>query len=103
MINKSTGATAKYRIRPDYDVYIRQFFDGEGKYSGRAVGGFYYSYTPNGKIVGKVGTGFTDVQRIDMFKHPSNYLGKVATLFATRKTKTGALFQPAFYRMHLDK
>jgi DNA ligase D-like protein (predicted 3'-phosphoesterase) len=103
VIKKDTGTPYKWRVRPDYDVYIRRFFDGAGKYKDLAVGGFHYSFTPNGPIMGKVGTGFTDYQRMDMKKNPGKYLGRVATLHATRKTKTGALFQPSFQRMHLDK
>ena len=103
VINKNTGTPHKWRVRPDYDVYIRKFFDGDGKYKDLAVGGFFYSYTPNGPIMGKVGTGFVDKQRVDMKKNPQKYVGRVATLHATRKTKSGALFQPSFVRMHLDK
>lgn len=103
IVNKDTGDALKYRFRPDYDVYIRKFFDGAGKFSGAGVGGFFYSTTRNGPIVGKVGTGFSDKLRAEMYKNPNKFIGRVATLHATRKTKTGALFQPSFVRMHLDK
>lgn len=103
ILNRETGETSKYRLRPDYDVYVRRMFPGAGKYEGNSVGGFHYSSTSRGPILGKVGTGFTDKQRKDMFKNPQKYLGRVATLEATRRTKSGALFQPSFIRMHLDK
>jgi len=103
IVNKSTGEPYKYRLRPDYDVYIRRMFPGQGKYAGIAVGGFEYSLSPRGPIIGKVGTGFTDALRIDMKTNSKKYIGKVATVHATRQTKKGVLFQPAFTRMHLDK
>lgn len=102
-IHTPTGKFLKYRLRPDFDVFIRKFFEGQGKYSDSGVGGFWYSMTEEGPLVGKVGTGFTDSQREDMYKNPEKYIGRVATLHATRKTKTGSLFQPSFVRMHLDK
>ena len=93
----------KYKFAKDYDVYIRKFFEGQGKFEGRGVGGFYYSWTPRGKIVGKVGSGFSDALRIDMYKHPDRYLGKVAVVKAQEKLPSGALRAPVFIRLHLDK
>jgi DNA ligase D-like protein (predicted 3'-phosphoesterase) len=103
IVDNKTGAPMKFKFRPDYDVFIRRFFEGAGKYKGNAIGGFYYSITPHGPVVGKVGTGFSDKQRRDMFSEPNKYKGRVATLYAMGRNKSGALREPSFVRMHLDK
>ncbi len=82
---------------------MRQIIPGGGKYKDKAAAGFAYSLTRNGKIVGRVGTGFTDEMRKALWEKPEKYIGKVATIFAMRQESSGAYFQPSFYRMHLDK
>jgi hypothetical protein len=101
-LHKGT-APAKIKFKEDHDVYIKNFFPGSGKYQDRAVGGFTYSHTPNGPVVGKVGTGISDAQRKDMHLVPEKYKGMVAKIYATKKMKSGALFQPSFQGFHLDK
>jgi len=103
VIDNKTGIPMKFKLRPDYDVFIRRVFEGKGKYKGIAAGGFYYSITPHGPIVGKVGTGFTDKTRKNMFENKNEYEGKVATLHAMGRNKSGALREASFIRMHLDK
>jgi len=104
LIIRTDGKTFKAKIRPDYDVYVRDFFPGEGKYKNWGVGGFYYSHTPDGPIVGKVGTGLSDELRRDMYLNPKKYIGRVAVVEAMGiYDKTGALRAPSFVRWHLDK
>lgn len=94
----------KVKIREDYDVYIRGFFKGQGKYEGKGVGGFYYSWTEDGPIVGKVGTGLSDELREDMYKNPEDYIGRVARVQAQGIfPKTKALRAPSFIALHEDK
>lgn len=93
----------KAKFVKEHDVYIRDFFPGEGKYRGRAVGGFLFSHEPDGPIVGRVGTGLSDEQRIDMHQHPERYRGMVARVKAQQKYGSGALRAPAFLGWHLDK
>ena len=93
----------KAKVKDDHDVYLRGFFAGEGKYTGRGVGGFVYSHSKDGPIVGRVGTGLTDQQREDMHQHPEKYLGMVAVVQAMEKLPSGALRAPAFQGFHLDK
>lgn len=94
----------KAKIRPDYDVHIREIFPGEGKYEGKAAGGFKYSLTPEGKVVGNVGTGFSDELRKDMFKNPESYVGKKVVVNAKGQYSSGALGgSPSFKRIHLDE
>jgi ATP-dependent DNA ligase len=92
----------KVKFRKDYDVYIRKVFPGTGKYADGYAGGFYYSYTPTGRIVGKVGTGFDDEMRKDMWEHPEYYLGRRARVIAQEKYPSGALRAPSFLALHED-
>lgn len=96
---------ARIKIRPDYDVYIREFYDARPgtKYEGNAVGGFLYSHEPDGPIVGRVGAGLSDKLRRKMYENPGSYTGAVATVTAQGKFKSGALRAPSFSEWHLDK
>lgn len=101
---KKSPPPTKAKITKEHDVYIRKIFPGEGKYKGRGAGGFLYSHTPNGPIVGRVGTGLSDELREDMHRNPDKYLGRVAVVKSMTKTDEGkALRAPAFMRWHLDK
>jgi hypothetical protein len=99
----SAAPPTKAKFRETHDVYVRGFFPGSGKYAGRAVGGFTYSHTPDGPVVGRCGTGLSDAQRIDMHDKPDAYLGLVATVQAHEKFPSEALRVPAFDGWHLDK
>lgn len=100
---KGGGLPIKSKFKPDFDVYIRGFFPAGGKFENVGVGGFEYSHERYGPIVGKVGTGFTDNIRIDMYKNPHKYLGRVAVVESQEKFSSGALRAPAYKRLHLDK
>jgi hypothetical protein len=93
----------KAKFVKEHDVYVRDFFPGDGKYKSRGVGGFLFSHEPDGPIVGRVGTGLSDEQRIDMYKHPELYKGLVARVKAQQKYSSGALRAPALLGWHLDK
>jgi len=95
----------KAKIRPDHDVYVRKIFeatDAEGQGKGRA-GGFEYSWTPRGPVVGRVGTGFTHTEATDMLKNQHDYLGRVAKVEAETKYPSGALSKASFREWHLEK
>ena len=95
----------KSKLRPDHDVYVREMFEAvsqTGEPLGRA-GGFHFSWTPKGPIVGRVGTGFTHAEAKDMWENKHNYHGRVAKVEAELKTPKGALQKPSFIEWHLDK
>ena len=103
------GAPVKAKFRPDHDVYVREVFPETGKREGLA-GGFRFSWTPKGKVVGHVGTGLDHALKRDMLENPSKYLGRVARVRAlgvypdkTNAKKPGALRAPSFQDWHLDK
>ncbi len=101
---KGHGRPIKIKLRPDYDVYIRKIFKGvEGSKYEKSAGGFWYSWTSSGRLVGKVGTGFTDYQRKDMKNSSHKWVGRVAVLEAHEKLPSGALREPSFKRLHLEK
>jgi hypothetical protein len=93
----------KAKFRTERDVIIRGFFPGEGQHKGKGVGGFVYSMTKDGPIVGRVGTGLSHAQRRDMYKNPEKYIGLVATIGSQGEFKSKALRAPSFLRFHLDK
>ena len=98
---------SKVKYRQDFDVHIRGVFPGAGKHQDNAAGGFTFSHTPDGPIVGKIGTGFTDALRQDMWKRPEVYRGAVAKVLAHElygtKEAPGALRVGTFKGFHLDK
>lgn len=99
------GYARKAKIRPDHDVYVRNIFPAYGK-SGEPkdrAGGFEYSWSPHGQIVGRVGTGFDHTTARDMLQNPEQYKGRVAKVEAERKFPSGKLSKPAFKEWHLEK
>ena len=100
----NTGALpTKAKFIKDHDIYVRDIFPGEGKYTGKAAGGFTYSHSPKGAIVGRVGTGLSDALREDLLRNPKKYVGAVAKVTAQEKVPSGALRAPVFVGWHLDK
>jgi hypothetical protein len=93
-VDKSVPLKAK--LFKDYDVQIQKIFPGQGKYQGRGAGGFVYTYPNTDKIVGRVGSGFTDQLRKDMYAHPKKYEGIVARVLAQEQLPSGALRTPVF-------
>lgn len=99
----SGSAPIKAKFKNEHDVFIRGVFPGEGKYKGKGVGGFTFSHTPTGPIVGRVGTGLSDKLRRHMHEHPGEYSGVVAVVEAQGKFSKGAFRAPSFKNFHLDK
>ena len=60
-----------------YDLTIVDYFEGENKYKNK-LGGFICEITlPDGKYVHtKVGSGYSDQERIDLWKNPQSFIGK---------------------------
>jgi hypothetical protein len=93
------AASSKFKFGVEHDVYIREVFPGEGKYV-KDAGGFHYSFTPKGEIVGKVGTGLSDEFRKDLWKNKSYYVGQKARVKAQEQLPSGALRAPVFLALH---
>lgn len=96
-----SGKTLKAKQVDPFDVYVREVVPGAKP---REMGALRYSLTPKGKIVGKVGTGFTQSQRRAIMRNPDQYIGRVAKVMAQQQFTSGALRAPVFTgEWHLDK
>ena len=128
---KDASPPIKAKLRPDFDVVVRDIFMEKGlplpknpntKYLKRyrmsdgsiryeypkdkrppMAGGFYYSRDEKGKTVGRVGTGFSIPLKIDMALHPEKYKGMVARVTAMHEFPSGSLRAPAFIGWHHEK
>jgi hypothetical protein len=93
----------KHKVLPETDVYIRDIISGTGRLKD-SMGAIYYSHTPRGPIIGKVGTGFSDRNRDLIWKRKADLIGSVISLKSMGEySKTGALRMPVFLRIHPDK
>jgi hypothetical protein len=79
----------KAKLYKDFDVTITGIYPGEGKYEGSHAGGFTYKG-------GRVGTGFDDTVRKDMYENPQKYIGTTARVTAQEMLPSGALRAPSY-------
>ena len=101
--NLKEDTPRKAKLREDYDVYIRGIYPGKGKHKGVAAGGFEYSYEPQGKRIGRVGAGFSDVMRRKMWENPEKFRGALTSIYAQQKLPSGALRVPIFKGIRAEK
>jgi hypothetical protein len=96
------GIPVKVKPEEEADIYIKRIFPGEGELEGKGAGGFEYSLTPDGPVVGRVGTGMDRNVRADMFKNPNMYIGRKARIRAQEQFPSGAWRAPSFIALHED-
>lgn len=101
LVDKMTGDNIKMKHRFDYDLKIDSFTAGTGKYEGKAIGAINL-VDKNGKSAGKVGTGISDSLRVDMYKNPGKYIGKIVRV-TSRKPLLDKLREPSFEGFAIDK
>lgn len=83
----------KVKDRVTYDLEVTRYIEGRGKHEGR-MGALFTS-------MGKIGTGFTDVDRE---KYTEEYIiGKIIEVEAMEVTEAGKLRHPRFLRLREDK
>lgn len=104
-LSKPNTPFTKAKVVDHHDVYITGVFNEEGVKVGRKTmaGGFTYSWTPGGKTVGKVGTGFDHEMKTDMYHNPDKYIGRVAKIKALDVSKNKVLVKPSFDGWHVEK
>ena len=103
-LNAPGGDPRKYKIRDTHEVVIRDIFPAETIKTGKKIaGGFGYSWTPEGPVVGKVGTGFKEWMKKKMFENPEEFIGRIARIKTQQVFKSGAARAPSFYEMHVEK
>ena len=89
------GVPVKGKVLDDSDVVISGTFPGKGKYKD-SFGGFTYSNTPGGEVVGRVGGGFSDATRATL----GDQLGRIARIRSGGKFPSGAHRSPVFVALH---
>lgn len=99
---KKGGKPTKVKLYNEHDVFVKDIFPGEGKYQGVGAGGFKYSLSPKGPIVGKVGTGISDELRRMLYEHPEEFIGRIARIKAQEQFPSGAYRAPGLIAMHED-
>lgn len=101
VIHLPGGRPIKAKNTEDYDVYIRNIFKAGTKADNRA-GGFDYSVTPDGPVVGRVGTGFDHTTLKDMLRNPDKYVGRTARIKSRGQYSGGAHRAPSFISIKED-
>lgn len=96
--NKPVPTKAKFK--EDEDVFIKEVFPEDATKRQGLAGGFSYSRTPEGLVVGKVGTGFSHAMKKDMLDRPELYQGLKARIQTLRGHAGRA---PSFISLHLDQ
>lgn len=96
---KRSWAWQKYKPVTDVDLRVIGLEEGEGKYAGM-LGAIVVSY--NGRRV-KVGTGFDDAMRAEVWNNKSAYLGAVVEIQYREVTPEGSLAHTNFVRWRDDK
>lgn len=94
--------TYKSKLTMDADIYPLEAFEGLGKYKGSA-GGFTYALEPGGKPVGKVGGGFSDKLRKELWENSKRLKDRVAVIEYNKQMPSGAYYAPRFKGWHMDK
>ena len=90
----------KVKTYPESDVHIRNVFPGEKGLAGIGAGGFDYADSPEGKVLGRVGTGFSEETRRDMLEHPEEWVGRIARIKSQQQFPSGAHRAPVFISRH---
>lgn len=101
VVHQQGKRPVKAKVKSDYDVVIRDVFKADTD-RGDMAGGFTYSYPDSDEIVGRVGTGFSDAMRKDMWQNPQNYIGQTARVHSQEQLGSGALRAPGFLALRAD-
>jgi hypothetical protein len=99
---QAAGQPIKLKFKDHAQVYIRELYAMQR--GGKAVnmmGGFRYSLTPKGKIVGRVGTGFSMALRKEMWQEKERMVGRKVVIESMGKYPSGAHRAPSFISFHL--
>lgn len=93
--NLETGEARKAKVRPEFDVYIKDIDPEKRRFS--------YSLKKDGPVIGYVGTGINQETNRDMHENPDKYIGRVARIHAQEQFPSGAMRAPSFYSMHVER
>jgi DNA ligase 1 len=89
------------KLKPEntYDGRIFDTFEGEGKYGGM-LGGLVVLIN---NVETKVGSGFSDLDRVNLWDNRKSLVGKYVEIIGQEMTKDGAIRFPRLYRFREDK
>jgi hypothetical protein len=96
------GPPTKVKVTPESDVWVKGVFPGEKGLAGVGAGGFEYGTSPEGPVVGRVGTGFSEEARKQMLADPDSWVGRMARIRSMGQFPGGAHRAPAFLALHED-
>lgn len=96
------GLPTKVKVLPESDVWVKGIFPGEKGLTGVGAGGFEYGTSPEGPVVGRVGTGFSEEARKQMLADPEGWVGRMARIRSMGQFPGGAHRAPAFLALHED-
>lgn len=96
------GKPTKVKAMPEADVWVQKVFPGEKGLTGVGAGGFEYSLSPKGPVVGRVGTGFEEQTRKEMLEDPESWIGRLARIKSQGQFPGGAHRAPVFLSLHED-
>lgn len=89
----------KLKVKETLDLRIIDCVEGTGKYKGM-LGAFTVQYK---EAPVRVGTGFTDTQRLYFWDKRTELIGQIAEVEYHEITPTGSLRHPRFIRLRWDK
>ena len=84
------------KIREDIDVYVKDVFPGKGRLQNKMIGGFYVSRTKGGPPLFRVGSGFSDELRREIFLHPEKFKDKLIKIYIQSEYPSGKVRVPIF-------
>jgi len=100
---KSSKPATKVKFKPEYDVRISGVFTKAKSLARKEAGGITFDRVQGKKVkLSRVGTGFSQALKKDMFRHPDAYKGLIARVRAMEQHTSGALRAPSFSGWHLD-
>ena len=100
-VDKRSFDWMKLKAINTVDARIVDIFEGTGKYSSSA-GGVIIQMPDTGVMV-RVGSGFSDQQRDEIYADPDKFIGRMIEVKYHEVTPDGSLRHPRFYRWRDDK
>ena len=99
---KGVDKPIKVKLTNEGKVVVVKILPGKGKYK-NAAGSIYYALpeAPD-KPIGRVSSGLSDEDRIDMIKNPDAWLGRTIRISSQEQFPSGAYRSPTFIARHED-
>ena len=100
-VDKRSFDWMKLKAINTVDARIVDIFEGAGKYSSSAGG--VIIQMPDSEVLVRVGSGFSDQQRDEIYADPDKFIGRMIEVKYHEVTPDGSLRHPRFYRWRDDK